>query len=120
MIKKITAANAAANEGAITIHIFSDFILGFFFCLFVFGKFFSLPFYLPISIPAKIAARPFPLFQPQFTAFLPPSATPTPARAETILYVVETGHDLLVAIINQILDAVSAHTNARSSIPAFF
>jgi hypothetical protein len=34
--------------------------------------------------PAKMVASPFPPFQPHWTASTPPTATPTPARAETI------------------------------------
>lgn len=73
-----------------------------------------------IPKPAKIVAIPFPLFQPQFTAPGPSSATPTPAKAETIEYVVDTGHPFLVAIMSQIAEAVSAQTKARSSTPALF
>jgi len=34
-------------------------------------------------IPAQMVARPFPPFQPHCGASQPPTATPTPARAET-------------------------------------
>ena len=47
------------------------------------------------------SSHPFPLFHPQLTLRDPPSATPTPATAETIEYVVETGQLIRVAVVSQ-------------------
>merc|ERR1712093_896033 len=68
--------------------------------------------------PAKMVARPLPPFQPQLTESAPPTATPTPATAETIEQVVETGHDMRVQIMSHEALTTRAQVKARSCTPA--
>ena len=56
---------------------------------------------IPIRRPEKIAAIPLPAFHPHLGAFHPPTAIPTPMMEETMEYVVETGQESRVAIVNQ-------------------
>ena len=67
-----------------------------------------------IMIPPKIAAIPLESFHPHWTASAPPTATPAPARAETIEYVVETGSENLVATISHEAETMSAQVKASS------
>lgn len=75
---------------------------------------------LSLEIRDDATKRPtFPPFQPHWTASLPPTATPTPASAETIEYVVETGHESRVQIMSHVAETERATVKARSSRPAF-
>jgi hypothetical protein len=65
-----------------------------------------------MMIPPKIAAIPLESFHPHWTASTPPTATPAPASAETIEYVVETGSEYRVAIMSHEAETMRAQVKA--------
>jgi hypothetical protein len=65
-----------------------------------------------MKIPPKMAAIPLESFHPHWTASAPPTATPAPASAETIEYVVETGREYRVAIMSHEAETMRAQVKA--------